>query len=403
MPDDDLKDATEALQERLLRQELQRVSQRLSELYAQLNYLNRHISECAIEEERLVRSERQFNKFKRSTTYKLTRAIRAPFVSTRDVIRRLRGRNETANRVDTSVSPPTLVAAQNLRRSESPSTAAGDSNLPPKASVAKIRCIKPPSPPHGELALFVTHSPDGYLRPHVVPYISSLKRNSIEVILIIATDAEFTDAQDDLLSILSGLYIRQNVGFDFSAWSHIFHVCPDAWNSSIVYLLNDSILGPIDDDSFTATLARIRQSSADLVGLTDSQEIRWHIQSYFLAVKGRGLTGPAFKEFMASVRSHTDKDEVIQEYEVALATKMREAGLTCEALYPSVDKKNPTIFYWRELVEKGSPFIKFMVIREHFEGVDNSTWQEVLRRRGYDTTLVERSLLLAQLRTYPMP
>ena len=43
------------------------------------------------------------------------------------------------------------------------------------AADAEIRCLKEPSF-DGELALFVTHSPDGWLKPHVRHYVDSLRR-----------------------------------------------------------------------------------------------------------------------------------------------------------------------------------------------------------------------------------
>src|SRR5258707_583440 len=153
-------------------------------------------------------------------------------------------------------------------------------------------------------------------------------------------------------------------------------------------------LGPTNDGAFNELLERIRHSSADFVGLTESFERGWHLQSYFVAFKSRALSSVAFREFMESIVCYGEnaRERVITLYELPYATMMKIAGLTCEAIFRKTDFNNPTLFHWKHLLESGFPFLKVTLIRDTFPGVDVADWRQVLAAQGYDVSLVERTL-----------
>ena len=57
--------------------------------------------------------------------------------------------------------------------------------------------------------------------------------------------------------------------------------------------------------------------------MTDSFEIRWHVQSYFLVIKRRALQSLAFSQFFNAVLPYRDKDQVIRSYELGLTRFLR--------------------------------------------------------------------------------
>jgi GT2 family glycosyltransferase/SAM-dependent methyltransferase len=278
---------------------------------------------------------------------------------------------------------------------------------PPAVTDAEIFCLKSPTCADAEeVALFMTHSPHGMLKPHVRHYLASLNRQRVATILIVAADAPFTDIDPELLNAMTGIFIRRNEGYDFAAWAHILRLHPELFDTKILYLVNDSLVGPFNDDMFATLLTKVRGSSADLVGLTDSFEMRWHIQSYFLAFKGRALSTGALRQFVNSVVSYKNKTRVIKEYEIKLASSLKAAGLTCEPLFPSTKHlENRTVFHWKELITAGFPFVKVSVIGDTFPEVDTSSWRELLAAKGYDVSLAEDTVaesarsLLSELST----
>lgn len=243
-----------------------------------------------------------------------------------------------------------------------------------------------------ETALFVTHAPQGRLKPHLRHYLQALSDQRIDVILIVASDKPFDDVEPWLRPLVKGLFVRANLGYDFAAWAHLLRRYRELNNARILYFLNDSLFGPTHPDAFGAIISRIRSSQADLIGLTDNRERGWHIQSYFLAIKQRALSSVAFQEFMHDIVSFKNKEDVINTFEIQLAPTLLSSGLKVEALFQALSDYNPTIHHWKELLDKGFPFIKVMAIRDDIPTVDKSGWEIALSSKGYDVSLVEATL-----------
>ena len=252
----------------------------------------------------------------------------------------------------------------------------------------EISCLKRPLL-HEEVALFVTHSPHGSLKPHVRHYLDCLVRQRVPVVLIVAADEPFTAVDADLMSKLEGVFVRQNHGYDFAAWAHILRLHPELTKANILYFLNDSVFGPTNDAAFVNLLERIRNSSAEFIGLTESFERCWHLQSYFLALKARVLSSVEFRDFLESIVCYREKEQVIGIYELRFALIMKIAGFKCEAIFQKTDIQNPTIFHWRHLLSAGFPFLKVATVRGADPRVDVSDWRQVLAAQGYDILLAE--------------
>jgi lipopolysaccharide biosynthesis protein len=177
--------------------------------------------------------------------------------------------------------------------------------------------------------------------------------------------------------------VRRNEGYDFAAWAHLIRKYPEFTEVDILYLVNDSVVGPLNPASFSRAIGRIRSGCAQVYGMTENFEKGWHLQSYFLAIKQAALKSSAFVDFFDSVEVMTDKGAVIDSYEVAFAATLAEAGFRTEALFTVPSERNPTIYYWRELVESGFPFVKVQVGRDQIQGVDREAVREYLKNTGY--------------------
>jgi GT2 family glycosyltransferase len=257
---------------------------------------------------------------------------------------------------------------------------------------AEIRCIKEPSV-DGELALFVTYSPDGWLKSHVLHYVESLRLEGIAVALIVNTDVAWNLTNTDILSRVDGLFIRQNKGIDFVAWAHVLQlhreILEATTEATTLYLINDSLIGPIDQTKFSDLIRRIRASKADVVGLTENLERGW-LESYFLAFKRRALLSSAFGDFIDGIVCDEDKRDVISEYELRLASVLKRAGLDCELIFRAFDAlKKPTAYHWKELIDSGFPFVKAELFRNIIPEFDAADCLKLLSEMGFDTRLVE--------------
>ncbi len=215
----------------------------------------------------------------------------------------------------------------------------------------------------------------------------------------------------------AGVIIRRNAGFDFSAWRDALLAYglprPD---TAMLVLVNDSVYGPIRP--LWPAIAAIDFSAADLWALTDSWQLRYHLQSYFLIAGPRVFESPAWKRFWATVRPLAFKRWVIRRFEVGLSQAMLRAGFRLAAVWPyetllddaatapaGAARKagdpllaagrrherqireaiadglplNPTSDLWRRLIRRGHPFLKRELLRENPTGVgDLWDWRALL-------------------------
>ena len=256
----------------------------------------------------------------------------------------------------------------------------------------RLAVAKPLERPSGaETVLLVTLSTDGVVRPHVLPLLREFDRAGISILLIVVADRPVLIA-DEIAELSAGLVVRDNAGFDFAAWAQALLLFPEVWDSSILYFVNDSMFGPNDPTTFGRIVERVRNDPADLVGLTETHEHGWHLQSYFLAAKQKLLGSFVLHLFFRGVEVLASKDDVIRLYEIPLTGVVVRSGFRVKALFSSLEPRNPTMYGWRELVGQGFPFVKLLLFRERFPDIDMTGWRDIVGRAGFDVGLLEATL-----------
>jgi lipopolysaccharide biosynthesis protein len=240
------------------------------------------------------------------------------------------------------------------------------------ATEAAIVTVRPiPGDLGGEVCLFVTHADAPKLKPHVIEHVDRLMGAGLRVVLIVNTDLDADQMSFDPAWVerLDGLLVRANLGFDFGAWAHALALAGTFERWSRLYLVNDSIVGPLDPAAFDRLLARIRASSADAIGLTEALRPHRHLQSYFLVFSSRALREGTLRAFFARMRNWPEKGQVIDVCETRLTMLLQSSGLRAEALFPSLSgdplSSDDTSLRWAELVEAGLPYLKTRVIASH--------------------------------------
>ena len=226
----------------------------------------------------------------------------------------------------------------------------------------------------GEICLFATFAATPELKPHVRTHVQSLARAGFAVVLVANTDLDRRSLgiEPALLDCLAGCIVRENVGFDFAAWAHAHSLGGGFPRCTRLLLANDSVVGPLDEQSFAALIERLRASSADLVGLTENRTPHRHLQSYFLALGPRALASPEFRRAFAGMPALPTKELVIDAYETSLTRQFERAGLRAEALFPPLYDEprsgDDTTARWRELIDAGFPFVKASLLRSARHG-----------------------------------
>lgn len=270
----------------------------------------------------------------------------------------------------------------------------------PTAAEAQLRQIAF-EPPGREAALFVTYPLGGQIRAHVRHYVESLARAGIDIYLLVMTDQPLTDAGSWLRTSVKGLFLREHKGTSFAAWTQLVRHCPDLSNVEILYLADDSLLGPTNRPALHATLDCIRDSAAEIVGLTDSFDGGWLPQGSFLAMKRDVLSSFAFQSFIRD--TGVSEGDVDDSHEVRFASLMKSTGFAVDVLFRTAEGRRQGNGNWRELLAAGLPFVDVPIVQRENSLHDGGGWRDELRRYGYDVALAERFLAdLAFHKKYPL-
>jgi lipopolysaccharide biosynthesis protein len=195
-----------------------------------------------------------------------------------------------------------------------------------------------------------------------------------------------TVAVDELVVIR-----KPNVGYDFGSWSVALAIMPEIAGAERVIFANDSMSGPFIP--LRLLLEHFDSTSADVWGLTDSNQFEPHLQSYFLGFAGGVLADRPLTKFWASIGEESEKLQIIFRNELGLSRLLREEGyvqvpaFAHEAVVEA--GQNPVIVGWRRLLEQGFPFLKREILRDpsvapagetapavvkHLLGIDINDW-----------------------------
>jgi lipopolysaccharide biosynthesis protein len=231
---------------------------------------------------------------------------------------------------------------------------------------AKFKWVRNHSISERELCLFVTFSPQSEIKSYVASHIRSFIEKNIDVVLIINTE-NFDQPIRNIESIPAkvAICVRENKGFDFGAWSQVM----SALNLNSVdrlYWVNDSIYGPLNDESFNKLIDRVRNSKFDFIGLTFNNKYFYHLQSYFLVFNKRIMNCDEFFVYIKNIMQLPVKSMVIEFYEVRLTQFLKNLGFNCESIYELKEKDGANIVYKfpRELVEAGFPYVKTRLVKD---------------------------------------
>jgi hypothetical protein len=276
-----------------------------------------------------------------------------------------------------------------------------------------------------QVALFMHFDRRGIVRPQLLDYIRGLQENDRTVVFVSNAGKIRPEAMAALQDICACVIVRHNSGYDFGAWRDAlgYLQLPRKETEEIIFA-NDSVFGPLAP--LGDALRRLDYDRADIWGLTESWQVRYHLQSYFLAFGPKAIRAEAFRKFWRSVRPVPVKSYIVRTYEIGITQAMVRGGLSCAALWSyemliklvnhdaleklfqaegsemgkadPVQKKrksqvlrirdnvarraplNPTSDLWRQLLMSGFPFIKRELLRDNPTRVEDvSDWMEVVR------------------------
>jgi lipopolysaccharide biosynthesis protein len=240
--------------------------------------------------------------------------------------------------------------------------------------------------PEDNILVYVAYSPSGALSALQIDMIEAYAILGYKVILVV-NSGDFTNRIHPGHSKASICILRENIGFDFGAWRTIcnYFTCLDNVNS--ITFTNDSIALINDLDKTKSFLEPINEIDADIITLTKNYEIHEHYQSYFFTVKKSAIKKNVLDLFR-NIDYFLSKDKIIHTYELKIWDRFLDLGVTIKNLYPRLDEgdipRNPTIHFWKELIDIGFPFLKIQLFTSGFKKLEDHDIFILLSKTRYN-------------------
>ncbi|SFV59623.1 Alpha-L-Rha alpha-1,2-L-rhamnosyltransferase/alpha-L-Rha alpha-1,3-L-rhamnosyltransferase [hydrothermal vent metagenome] len=274
--------------------------------------------------------------------------------------------------------------------------------------------------------VLVHYDRDDIVDDYVYAYIKALRLHASHFVFV-STSELSTSIQNELSKLCDTVIIRENIGYDFMSYQKGLESF-EYQKYDEVLLCNDSVYAPLFP--LEKLFTQMKQRDCDFWGVTDNNDMGYHIQSYFFLVKSPILKSQVFQEFWQNIEVLENKIAIIEKYEVGFSQALIKAGFTPSvstkfqaslsqklmifikkftpkniikkfySLYNGrvriirIGKINATHYFWRELIIKGNvPFIKIELLRDNPLGVDIKEVERVIGEcTEYDTKLILKHL-----------
>lgn len=178
--------------------------------------------------------------------------------------------------------------------------------------------------------IFAHFDRDDLLADYVLYSLAAIKSVADNVIFVSTSNLNNTDL-NKLNDSCDVVICRENIGYDFYSYrAGLLHLELGDFNE--VILLNDSIYGPFN--SLSSIVGEMGARENDFWGMTDSYDLGFHLQSYFLVFKESILRSEVFESFWRELPLHKGKNNIVQEYEIRLSQSLIEAGFNADAVQP---------------------------------------------------------------------
>ncbi len=182
------------------------------------------------------------------------------------------------------------------------------------------------------LCMFAHWDMHGVVDDYVLNYLERIADQGFVIELITTSNDLQASSLRRVRKLCRRVFLRLNQGWDFGSWKA---AVPDPRmfrDYEVLLLANDSVFGPFHD--LGPILDEMETRPASLCSLTDSYEIVYHLQSYFLYIPRPTLLSPTFGDFWSDIEPTWNKQQVIEHCEMGMSQRIMRGGGTLKAVFP---------------------------------------------------------------------
>ncbi|MDF1653903.1 MAG: rhamnan synthesis F family protein [Coxiellaceae bacterium] len=218
------------------------------------------------------------------------------------------------------------------------------------------------------LCIFSQFDTDGNIPGYCAYYLKQLQAAGCDIILV-STSPSFSQQAIATANLYCKTILhRSNIGHDIYSYKlGLQHAANDLADYDKVIIANDSVYGPFYD--LEPLLTYGDQHGLDVWGASDSHQICYHMQTYFVVFNKSVVASSAFTSWWDNVQTLAIKQHIIDRYELKMAQCFIDAGFNCGAYYSGQLKSNPTILLWDKMISQHQfPFLKKEAVKLQSQG-----------------------------------
>ncbi len=213
------------------------------------------------------------------------------------------------------------------------------------------------------LFLFAAYDAQGIIGPSLIFHVRSLSEYG-DVVVVMDNDSnsqEICRLQPHAVHVEAERHGEYDFGSYKRAWIwSMEHLDMDGYD--YCYLVNDSVLGPLEE--IGPLLTEMEGLGTEAFGpVINNHRREPHIQSWFVGMGRKVFLSKWFGDFIISVTHQEDMSKIYSLYEIGLTGLMEKHGIKCGALF---FLKGKSIYNSvRKIYMQGLPFIKKSAITRH--------------------------------------
>ena len=206
------------------------------------------------------------------------------------------------------------------------------------------------------LFLFAAYDQNGIIDDALIYYVSTLSKFG-DIIVCLDSDCQESETKKlkhYTIHTISGRHKE----YDFGSYKRAFQYAKDKKilkNYETMYLVNDSVFGPLFD--VKNTLLKLESLPSDAAGMVESKhKTHSFMESWFIRLNASVFLSSWFDDFISSVIKEANKYEITIKYEHGLSNLIKNNNLSWSCLYKIYGRE--TYNRPKTLFIMGCPFIK---------------------------------------------
>lgn len=174
--------------------------------------------------------------------------------------------------------------------------------------------------------IFAHYNSRNIVSDYVLYHLVALKAVSDRLVFVTTSLVSEHDLVK-LDNIVDNIIQRENIGYDFFSYKAGIEEAMKGCFDELV-IVNDSVYGPL---KCLEELFQTMSGTADFWGITKSDLIETHLQSYFICFSKKVFMSGAFQSFWRDIKVQAEKLDIVRHHEVGLSTTLIEEGFSFSA------------------------------------------------------------------------